>query len=74
MWSPSSSPIFKGHSIWHQHSSLLLLLLQGGNNYVWSRLTAAGWILTTLANLGLIFLLGWRPRKLRTGGSGPIKY
>jgi hypothetical protein len=53
---------------------LLLLLLQGGNNYAWSRLCAVGWILTTVANLGLIFLLGWRPRKLRTGGSGPIKY
>ncbi|KAF6263458.1 hypothetical protein COO60DRAFT_1489811 [Scenedesmus sp. NREL 46B-D3] len=46
----------------------------GGNNYVYSRLTAVGWILAALANLGLIFLLGWRPRKLRNGGGGPIKY
>eukprot|EP00882_Tetradesmus_deserticola_P016101 GHRQ01017176.1.p1 GENE.GHRQ01017176.1~~GHRQ01017176.1.p1 ORF type:complete len:188 (-),score=58.73 GHRQ01017176.1:661-1224(-) len=45
----------------------------GFDNYVYSRLTAAGWILTAIADLGLIFLLGWRPRKLRAA-AGPIKY
>uniref|UniRef100_A0A383WE48 Pali-domain-containing protein n=1 Tax=Tetradesmus obliquus TaxID=3088 RepID=A0A383WE48_TETOB len=46
----------------------------GGRNYAYSRLCATGWIIIALANLALIFLLGWRPRKLRGGAGGPIKY
>jgi hypothetical protein len=53
---------------------LLLLLLQGGSNYAYSRLCATGWIITALSNLALIFVLGWRPRKLRGAAGGPIKY
>lgn len=46
-----------------------------GNAYDFARLTATGWILTAIANLALIFLLGWRAKKLRTGVvGGPIKY
>jgi hypothetical protein len=46
-----------------------------GNAYDYARLTATGWIMTAVANLALIFLLGWRPRKLRgAAGGGPMKY
>eukprot|EP00878_Enallax_costatus_P003805 GHUV01004021.1.p1 GENE.GHUV01004021.1~~GHUV01004021.1.p1 ORF type:complete len:191 (+),score=50.07 GHUV01004021.1:199-771(+) len=45
-----------------------------GNALDFARLTSTGWILTALANLALIFLLGWRPRKLRQGQNGPLKY
>jgi hypothetical protein len=45
-----------------------------GNVFDYARLAAAGWIMTAVANLALIFLLGWRPRKLRGAGGGPMKY
>lgn len=35
-----------------------------GDSYKYSRLTSAGWILTSLANLAIIFILGWRPRRV----------
>jgi hypothetical protein len=61
---------------WHNSflAHLLLLLLQGGGTYAYSRLAATGWIITALSNLALIFLLGWRPRKLGGASGGPIKY
>jgi hypothetical protein len=68
---------------------LTLLFIQGADSWLalkdyayyygdalgFARLTAVGWIMTAVANLALIFLLGWRPRKLRgASGGGPIKY
>eukprot|EP00879_Flechtneria_rotunda_P000414 GHRR01000508.1.p1 GENE.GHRR01000508.1~~GHRR01000508.1.p1 ORF type:complete len:186 (+),score=31.43 GHRR01000508.1:387-944(+) len=45
----------------------------GSQTHNYARLTAVGWILTAVANLGLIFLLGWRPRRVGDRG-GSIKY
>lgn len=38
--------------------------LQFGDSYKYSRLTSAGWIITSIANLAIIFILGWRPRRV----------
>lgn len=43
---------------------LLCPSLQVGNYYNYARLTSAGWIITTIANFCITFLLGWRPRKI----------
>lgn len=40
------------------------LFCQVGSFYNYGRLAAAGWILTTVANFAITFLLGWRPRKV----------
>ena len=38
--------------------------LQMDNFYSYAKLASAGWILTTIANFAITFLLGWRPRKV----------
>jgi hypothetical protein len=39
-------------------------VVQFGDSYAYSRCASAGWVLTAIANLGIIFILGWRPRRV----------
>jgi hypothetical protein len=45
-------------------SCLCSCRLQIGNFYNYAQLASAGWIITTIANFCITFLLGWRPRKV----------
>lgn len=60
-----------------QSSDTFLALRSGttGSHFSLAALTAAGWVIMAIANLALIFLLAWRPRKTTgNSASGPIKY
>lgn len=41
-----------------------------GDTYRYARLSSVGWILTSLCNLAIIFILGWRPRRVASNSGG----